>query len=157
MDFSALSRGLRLAGQLFHMKRIAAAMLLATTLAGSAKRAEQIDAATISEAPFLAMSCPQLISERQAADAGMQQVALNQNSAAQTDGYGVLWLGLPVASMSGRDAEPTVAYAKGKVLAIDRAMVAKKCVVPGSSDDLEQSPPHSGAEPRPRQRNARSE
>lgn len=110
-------------------------LLALVTLAGCAKPPDQIQPMEVSSEAFVGMACPQLIEQRQAGDAAVQQLSLDQKAAAQTDAHGVLWLGLPVASMSGRDREPTLAYAMGRLAAIDRAMIRKNCRLPGAAGD----------------------
>ena len=104
-------------------------LLIAVSIAISAcaKQPDQIAAVDIGAKSYEGYSCSQLRSEKTKITQELVNLSAAQKSAASGDAWGVFLLGLPISSMSGNDKETLIAVAKGKVQAIDRQLVGKRC------------------------------
>ena len=96
-------------------------------ISACAKQPDQIAAVDIGADSYSRYSCTQLASEKTEISQELENLSAQQKAAANGDAWGVVLLGLPLSSMSGRDQEALIAVAKGKVQAIDRQIVAKGC------------------------------
>jgi len=104
-------------------------MPLAVVLAvsGCAKRPDAIVPADIPMAAYTNLSCEQLGQEMFKEQTALASVSKQQHDAATGDAFGVFLLGVPMSSTFGGDKEGQVAVAKGKVQAIQSAMMSKGC------------------------------
>ena len=109
------------------MKRALGLAAIAACLAGCAATPESIAPAYISEVTYQNWSCQQLSEETVRLSAAYQVAASEQHHARTNDTVGVIFLGLPVASMSGGNVAPQVASLKGNQDAVQRAMILKNC------------------------------
>ena len=106
--------------------------MLALTLAVSscAKRPDAIVPADIPMAAYTNLSCEQLGQEMIKEQTALSSVSKQQNDAATGDAFGVFLVGVPMSSTFGGDKEGQVSVAKGKVQAIQSAMMSKGCNSP---------------------------
>lgn len=107
------------------MRKLLLAALLG--LAGCAPTPESIQPAYVSEVPYQSWSCLQLGEESSRLDNALATASVQQNTARSNDVAGVIFLGLPVGSMSGQSIAPTIARYKGEKEAINRAMIRNSC------------------------------
>ncbi len=98
-------------------------------LAGCATAPENIEPAYVSEAIYQDRSCEQLGQEQNRLASELSYAADEQRRAARDDAAGVFFLGLPVASMSGRDATPEIARLKGELQAIQTVATSNACTI----------------------------
>lgn len=110
--------------------RIALAAALAVSLAGCAKRPDAIAPAAIPMSAYQNLDCQQLAAEYLVEYQNMAALAKAQNDAATGDAMGVFLVGVPVSSVFGGNQEGNLAVAKGKVQAIESAMLALACERP---------------------------
>jgi hypothetical protein len=107
------------------MRKLTLAALLG--LAGCAPTPESIQPAYVSEVPYQSWSCHQLGEELSRLDSALSTASVQQNTARSNDVAGVIFLGLPVGSMSGQSIAPTIARYKGEKEAVNRAMIKNSC------------------------------
>lgn len=109
------------------MTRLAASLTLSVMLTACAPTPESIQAAYVSEVPYRTWSCDQLGEEAARLDQAMATASLQQNNARSNDTVGIIFLGLPVASMSGQSIAPQIALYKGQQEAVRRASIRNNC------------------------------
>lgn len=109
-------------------------------LTGCATRPENIPAAYVSEVTFQNWSCEQLGEESAHLSAAYAQAAAQQESARTNDTVGVIFLGLPVASLSGDNVAPQIANLKGQQEAVRKVMLRKGCTNPQPTLPAGQAP-----------------
>ena len=109
------------------MKKLAVTLVAIATLTACAKQPDQIAAVEVAPDAYKSYSCSKLAAEKLSITQDLENLSAKQKSAANGDAWGVFLLGLPLSSMSGNDQEAMISIAKGKVQAIERAQVAKKC------------------------------
>ena len=101
--------------------------LLALTAVGCAKSPESIGPSYVSHVPYQSWKCQQL-GEESARISNALAVASEQQSNARTnDTVGVIFLGLPVSSLSGDNIAPQIAHLKGEIEAVRKASTLKGC------------------------------
>ncbi len=108
------------------MKR-ATALAAAILLTACAQSPETIPAAYTSEVPYLSWTCQNLAEETPRLQAALATSSAQQEQARSNDIAGVIFLGLPVGSMSGQNVAPQVARLRGEMEAVDRAMRRNNC------------------------------
>lgn len=96
-------------------------------LAGCAKRPDAIMPVNIPMAAYSNLSCVGLAQELVKERGRLAGLSNQQNQAATGDTVGVLYLGIPAASVFGLDTGGQVALSKGKVNAIESARRTKGC------------------------------
>ncbi|MDX6807143.1 hypothetical protein [Terrihabitans rhizophilus] len=103
--------------------------------AACAQKPETIQASYISDVGYQSWRCDQLAGEAPRIEAALAQASAQQNQTRSNDTAGVIFLGLPVSSMSGGNVAPEIARLKGEKEAIRRAMTLKDCgrAAPASS------------------------
>ena len=99
-------------------------------VAGCAAPPESIQATYVPETPFLAMSCEQLGAEQARLSASLEQNAVQQRNARTNDTLGVIFVGMPLSSMSGSNVASTIAQQRGMQEAMQRVAVQKNCGSP---------------------------
>ncbi len=109
------------------MKKVILAGAIALVASACAKRPEAISASYISDVGYQAWRCDQLAGEQGRIEAALATASKQQLQARSNDTVGVIFLGLPVSSMSGDNVAPEIARLKGEKEAIQRAMVLKSC------------------------------
>lgn len=102
-------------------------LIAVAVLAGCAARPRDIQPTYVSEIPYQSASCDQLRETLLNVNTALANAASQQDNARASDALGIVLIGLPVASMSGKDAASQVALLKGHAEAIKRAGAAKNC------------------------------
>jgi hypothetical protein len=110
--------------------KIMAACALALAIAGCAKKPESIAASYISDIPYQAYSCAQIGQEMVRVDSALSAASAQQNKARTNDTVGVIFLGLPVSSLSGDNVAAEIARLKGEKDALHRAGLIRNCSLP---------------------------
>jgi hypothetical protein len=101
------------------MKRTTAALALALALPGCAPAPGAIAPAPVPAGLYDGASCAQARAERAAGTARLAALESQQADTAFTDGLAVLFIGLPVSGLTGRDVSGQIATERGRALAID--------------------------------------
>ena len=96
-------------------------------LSACAKRPEDIAAVQMDTATYSRMSCRDLATQETQIENELAALSAAQNSAANSDAWGVFLLGVPWSSMSGNDKEALISVAKGRLDAIDLVQAQKGC------------------------------
>ena len=104
------------------------ALWLTVALAACAQSPEAIQPAYVSSVPFNTWTCAQLGEEQQHLADALATASAQQTQARTNDTVGVIFIGLPVSSMSGENIAPQIAHLKGEQEAIHRAMVRNACI-----------------------------
>jgi hypothetical protein len=112
------------------MKRVIGPLALALALSACAKRPDAIVPADIPMAAYSNYSCEQLAQEMIKEQTALSAVSKQQHDAATGDAFGVFLIGVPMSSTFGGDKEGQVSVAKGRVQAIQSAMMSKGCNAP---------------------------
>jgi hypothetical protein len=107
-----------------------AACALALGVAGCAKKPESIAASYISDIPYQSYTCQQIGQEMVRVDSALSASSAQQNKARTNDTVGVIFLGLPVSSLSGDNVAAEIARLKGEKDALHRAGLIKNCSLP---------------------------
>jgi orotate phosphoribosyltransferase-like protein len=97
------------------------------SMAGCAKSPDNIQALPLSDLEFQNMSCSRLKQVNDETAVDLKNLTVSQERASANDALGVLFVGAPLASMTGQDYETTLAYTKGKMEAIQRVLKVKGC------------------------------
>lgn len=124
------------------MRKLVFAVL---ALAGCAKSPESISPSYISDVGYQSWSCEQLAGESLRLHQALAQASTQQQSARRGDTVGVIFLGLPVSSLSGDNIAPEIARLKGESEAINRAQRSKNCSIP--TPPVYQEPPKRSKAP----------
>lgn len=101
--------------------------LLALGVSACAATPESIQPAYVSEVTYQNWSCQQLGEEQARLSSAYASAAAQQSKARSNDTVGVLFLGLPVSSMSGGNVAPQIANLKGQQEAVQKAATLKNC------------------------------
>lgn len=109
------------------MKIQVVTLAVALAMSGCAKRPDAIVPAEIPMAAYAPQNCQSLSIELAKEKASLAAVSKKQHDAATGDAFGVFLIGVPMSSTFGGDNEGNVAVAKGKVQAIESAMLSKGC------------------------------
>lgn len=109
------------------MKKILLLSAVVIVIASCAKKPENIAPVNIGSDVYANHSCSRLASEKLKISQDLERLSAKQNNAHNSDAMGVFLLGLPWSSMSGNDQEATIAIAKGRIQAIDRTKLRKRC------------------------------
>jgi hypothetical protein len=102
--------------------------ILGIFTAGCAKSPESITAFYISDAKYSSLKCDELADERGRLEAALATASAQQDNARTNDTVGVVFLGLPVSSLSGENIAPEIARLKGEIGAVHTASL-KHCPV----------------------------
>jgi len=100
---------------------------LAINLASCASQPDKIAALSVSSSPYAGLGCSQLQSARAREALALADLSAKQSNAATGDALGVALIGLPVSSMTGNDVGPQIAQTKGRLNAIEKVRVTKRC------------------------------
>src|SRR5688572_20471078 len=96
-------------------------------LVGCAKSPESIAPSYISDVGYQNWTCEQLAGEQMRVSQALATASTQQRKARTNDTVGVIFLGLPVSSLSGDNIAPEIARLKGENEALIRAMRIKGC------------------------------
>lgn len=99
----------------------------AIVLGACASAPEDIPPAYVSEAAYAGWTCEQLAKESAQLSAALATASKQQEDARTGDTVGVIFLGLPVSSMTGGNVAPEVARLKGHTDAVKQAMIKQNC------------------------------
>jgi len=102
-------------------------LLPLVALAACAPTPESIQPAYVSEVPYQSWSCQQLGEELGRLSNALSTASGQQNTARSNDVVGVIFLGLPVGSMSGQSIAPQIARYKGEQEAVNKALIRNSC------------------------------
>lgn len=94
---------------------------------GCAKRPDAIVAVNIPSSAYQVMDCPQLSAELIKEREKLAALSKSQKQAATADAVGVFLVLVPAGSLVGADKEGEIAASKGKVQAMETALIAKQC------------------------------
>jgi hypothetical protein len=103
--------------------------------AGCATAPEKIAPVHISDTRYADLSCEQLELEQSRLVSALTSATEAQRKTRENDIAGVIFLGLPVSSMSGSDRGAEVAKLKGELEAVQRAGDLKNCSLPPVAAD----------------------
>jgi hypothetical protein len=96
-------------------------------LAACAPTPESIQPAYVSAVPYQSWSCSQLGGEQGRLNYALATASNQQQTARQNDTAGVIFLKMPVGSMSGQAVTPEIARYKGEQRAVNDAMISNNC------------------------------
>lgn len=102
-------------------------LVSALTLAACAKKPESIAPAYVSPMTYKDYSCDQLAEENSRVERALAQASEQQRKARSNDTIGVIFLGLPVSSLSGGNVADQVAQLKGEQKTLQQTMITKNC------------------------------
>jgi len=103
------------------------ALLMITTVAACAKSPGSIEPAGIAPYAYSNMTCPQLRREHSILLKEQAKLERKQSSTATIDTVSVVLVLLPLGSIFGGDKAGELSIAKGKVVAIENVIRARKC------------------------------
>lgn len=109
------------------MRTFAIAAAATAALAGCAKSPDSIAPAYVSDVPYLTWSCDQLGQESARISSALATASKQQEDARTNDTVGVIFLGLPVSTLSGDNVAPEIARLKGEQNAVRQASIKKNC------------------------------
>lgn len=109
--------------------RYTAVLSILTTLAACAQKPEDIQSSYVSPSTYNGWSCPQLQAEATRVDNALARASAQQSKARSNDTAGVIFLGLPVSSLSGSNVAPQIADLKGHKEIIERTQIQRNCIV----------------------------
>jgi len=109
------------------MKRIVLGALVAAGGSACAKDPASIAPSYVSQVGFQSWSCRQLAQEAQNLASALAQASAQQERARTNDVVGVIFIGLPVSTLSGDNIAPEIARLKGEQEAVRRVMISKNC------------------------------
>lgn len=99
-----------------------------TVLAACAKSPESIPAAYVSPLSYENLECPQIADERQRIEQALASAEQQQRKARTNDTLGVIFLGVPVSTLSGGNVADQVARLKGEQKTIRQVASQKNCI-----------------------------
>ncbi len=113
----------------FFTRKTTALLFSLSTLidAGCAKSPESIAPAYISTVNYQSWSCAQLAEEQGRLNQALAEASTQQRNARTNDTIGVIFIGLPVSSLSGDNIAPQIANLKGQIVAVQQAASLKNC------------------------------
>lgn len=121
--------------------------LTAVALSGCAQSPESVQPAYASEVPYMTWTCDQLGQEDANLSAALSQASKQQEDARTGDTVGVIFLGLPVSSMSGSNVAPEIARLKGQINAVRTVGIKKNCANLPPAPKVEAEAPVSAKPP----------
>lgn len=123
-------------------------------MTGCASSPESIAPAYISDMSYSHWTCEQLAQEQPRLVSALSTACDAQRRCRANDTAGVIFLGLPVSSLSGSNMASEVARLKGELQALQRAGILKNCSLPQvppnafvSTDTLQQPEADSADSP----------
>jgi hypothetical protein len=99
----------------------------AVAIAGCAKSPESIAPAYVSTVNFQSWSCSQLAEEARRLNQALAEASTQQRNARTNDTIGVIFIGVPVSSLSGDNIAPQIANLKGQIVAVQQAGNLRNC------------------------------
>ncbi|WP_304618679.1 hypothetical protein [Paracoccus sediminilitoris] len=113
------------------MKRCSIALLAVAIpmISACAQKPEAIQAAYVSPTSYQGWSCQQLQSEAVRVDNALMRASEQQEKARSNDTVGVIFLGLPVSSLSGGNVATQIADLKGRKEVLEQTQISRNCIV----------------------------
>ena len=111
------------------------ALMALFVVAACAPAPESIQPSFVNDNHYQSWTCRQLHEEVLRLDATLAAASFKQHSARSSDKIGVLFTGLPLASISGQNIAPEIARYKGEKEAARRVLVLKQCAESASKRD----------------------
>jgi hypothetical protein len=93
-----------------------------------AQAPEEVRPAYVSSVAYESWTCRQLGEEQARLQAALTAASSQQSQTRSNDVAGWVFLGMPVASMSGGNVAPEIANYKGQIEAVQQAMIRKNCL-----------------------------
>jgi hypothetical protein len=112
-------------------------LLLAFYVGGCATLPEKIAPSEISDMPYLKWSCEQLLQEQPKLAASLAAASDAQRRCRNADITGLLFIGLPVATLTGFNRSSEIARLKGELQAIQHAATAENCPIVSEQPDVQ--------------------
>jgi hypothetical protein len=81
----------------------------------------------VPEVTFYSLSCEDIGNEQRRVEVALVTASQQQQQARCNDIAGVIFLGLPMGSMSGQNVAPQIAQLRGTREALDRAAMRARC------------------------------
>jgi hypothetical protein len=100
---------------------------LATMLVSCAQAPEDVRPAYTSPVAYDSWTCGQLGEERARLQGALTAASSQQSQTRANDVAGWVFLGMPVASMSGGNVAAEIATYKGQIEAVQQTMIRKNC------------------------------
>ena len=110
------------------MKKIVLGLCAIAGLSACAQKPETVAPAYVSPTTYLSFNCSQLSAEAQRVDAAYATAAAAQNKARSNDTVGVIFLGLPVSTLSGGNVADQIASLKGQKNTLQQTQIQKGCL-----------------------------
>ncbi len=110
------------------MRNFVITAVLSAVIGACAKSPDSIAPAYVSQITYQGLTCPQLAAEDQRLSQALATASKQQENARTNDTVGVIFLGLPVSTLSGDNIAPEIARLKGERQAIRQQQMAKACV-----------------------------
>jgi hypothetical protein len=110
----------------------------AIALGACASAPEDIPPAYVSEATYAGWTCEQLAKESAQLNSALATASRQQDDARTGDTVGVIFLGLPISSMTGGNVASEVARLKGHTNAVRQAMIKQSCAAAPPQQTVEQ-------------------
>lgn len=99
-------------------------------LSGCATKPQNIAPMYVSEMGYMNYTCEQMALEQARLSLALASESHAQLQARSNDTVGVIFLGLPVSSLAGSNRAAQIARLKGELEALQKAAIAKNCVLP---------------------------
>lgn len=115
------------------MRKFALTAVIGAVLSACAQSPDAIAPAYVSEVPYRSWACADLIEEVARVEGALVTASLQQEDARTNDTVGVIFLGLPVASLSGQNVAPQIARLKGEQIALGRVVQQNGCAPRGGA------------------------
>lgn len=96
-------------------------------ITGCATAPDKIAPTYVSSLQFNGLDCEQIAEETMLTEEALATASLAQTKARSNDTVGVIFLGLPVSSLSGSNQAAHIANLKGTLDALSKTSVKKKC------------------------------
>jgi hypothetical protein len=110
-------------------------VLSALITGGCATLPEKIAPLDISDVPYQKWSCEQLSREQPKLAASLATASDAQRRCRKTDIAGVLFIGLPVATLTGFNRSSEIARLKGELQALQHAAILENCPLTSAQSD----------------------
>jgi hypothetical protein len=109
------------------MRKALACVVAAASLVGCAKSPDSIAPAYVSTVTYMSWSCKDLGDESSRLSSALATASTQQENARTNDTMGVVFIGLPVSTLSGDNVAPQIADLKGRIEAVHEASIEKHC------------------------------
>lgn len=128
--------------------KLGAVLAVAISLGACAKHPDAIAATYVSHASYRGLGCNELAQENMRLGSVLGRASTQQENARTNDVLGILFIGVPVSTLSGDNIAPEIARLKGEQEALNRRMLENGCLNERSTVSER---PATRASPAPRQ------